>query len=85
MPERIYIMHKQLDELRDGGWRHFPQFEKFVESLTGVLEKSDSCADRVFVRRTFSMVGTKNHFTISRPRIENDVTLSSSQPSTGRG
>ena len=48
MPERIYVMHKQLSELKDGGWMEKPEFSKYLRALKGIPERSESCADKGF-------------------------------------
>ena len=48
MPERSYIMFKQITELENGGWKTKPQFAKYLHALKGVPEVSEHAADRAF-------------------------------------
>ena len=36
-PERVFIMHKLLSELENGGWRSKPRFKAFLDVLPGVV------------------------------------------------
>jgi hypothetical protein len=50
MPVQIYVMRKQLDELKDGGWKERDEFKPYIEALEGIPEKSSNNneADREF-------------------------------------
>ena len=48
MPERIYVIHKQLPKLKDGGWMEKPEFAKYIKAIKGIPERSESCADKEF-------------------------------------
>ena len=48
MPERVYVIYKQLSELEDGGWKTKPEFAKYLQALDGIPESSNSCADKEF-------------------------------------
>ena len=50
MPVQIYVMRKQLDELKDGGWKEMKEFEPYIEALKGIPERSsdDNDADQAF-------------------------------------
>ena len=41
-------MHKQLNDLKDGGWKSKPHFAKCPTSLDGISIQSDHSADREF-------------------------------------
>ena len=51
MPERVYVMRMQLDKLKDGGWKSVSQFGAYLESLDGVPETGNSCADKAFFEK----------------------------------
>ncbi len=48
MPERTYVMQKQLNELKDEGWKTKAEFEPFVKALAGVPEHTNHAANRDF-------------------------------------
>lgn len=48
MAERTYVMHRQLEELKDGGWRGKPQFAKFVKALEGIPKETEHGANLEF-------------------------------------
>ena len=51
MPVQVYVMHKQLEELKNGGWKKKKPFEKYVEALKGIPQTSaneDNKADQAF-------------------------------------
>ena len=50
MTEQCYVMPKQLNDLKDGGWKLKPQFAKYLTSLDGIpiQSQSDHSADREF-------------------------------------
>mmetsp|Transcript_13666 Transcript_13666/g.29759 ORF Transcript_13666/g.29759 Transcript_13666/m.29759 type:complete len:124 (-) Transcript_13666:44-415(-) len=48
MPERIFVMYKQLSELKDGKWKEKKEFAKYLEALEGIPESSTSCANKEF-------------------------------------
>ena len=50
MAERTYVMYKQMNELKDGGWENVEgdAFKKYKDALKGIPEKSEHSADRSF-------------------------------------
>lgn len=52
LPEHIFIMERQLNELKDGGWKEMAEFAGFVESVEGISEmgKIEKCGKEFFER-----------------------------------
>ena len=49
IPERAFIISKQLSELKDCGWKTKPEFSEYLEALEGIPKESDnSCATMEF-------------------------------------
>ena len=48
MAERTYVMKMHLECLKNGGWKDLKEFADYAESLMGVPERSDDCANCAF-------------------------------------
>ena len=45
MPERAFVIFKELSELKNGGWKRKQEFAQYLEAPKGIPETSDtSCA-----------------------------------------
>jgi hypothetical protein len=52
LPEHIYVMERQLNDIKDGGWRDMKEFEGFIESVDGInnMGKIEKCGKEFFER-----------------------------------
>lgn len=51
MAVRCYVMRKQLDELKNGGWKEKDEFTKFKEALANIPKESKHDAKRAYFGR----------------------------------
>ena len=48
-------MHRDIVDLKDGGWRDKPEFADYRVALEGIPETSNLCADQEFSKRLLDM------------------------------